>query len=315
MFHEGASTLTKTAGTVLVLDDGRPGHRNQSLAFCRLKGLDCRVVRVRFRHRLQKLLAYAADWLRLYSDRLFRTDPIPAGPFRAVVSAGSGTYYANKVLARRLNALSVALMMPRGYRMDFDWVVAPAHDRPPARDNVVVTPVNLCHSEPQGVFQPGGAAPWIAVVLGGPNDAYDLDPGDLRGTLDGLLRAFPDHRCAVTTSPRTPPGVERLVDELPFDYRLIYSRDPRNPIPDFLERCDWVFLTPDSTSMISEAVCHGRARVVILPLKERKRGGKFQRLVGNLVDGGFVIRHSEPVPEYTKPNKIDLRGLLGRVKL
>jgi hypothetical protein len=37
-----------------------------------------------------------------------------------VVSAGSETYYANKVLARRHGVPSVAIMLPRGYRLNFD---------------------------------------------------------------------------------------------------------------------------------------------------------------------------------------------------
>ncbi len=307
--------MNAEATRVLVLDDGRPGHRNQSLAFCRLKGLDCDVVRVRFARRYRKLLAYAADWLSLYSERLFQADPLPAGPFQAVVSAGSNTYYANKVISRRLSALSVALMMPRGHRLDFDWVIAPAHDSPPARANVVVTPVNLCHARPEGVFHAEGASPWLAVVVGGPNDTYAIDPERMRTTLESIFRAFPGWRRAATTSPRTPPEVERLIDELPFDYRLIYSRDRRNPIPDFLHECDWIFVTPDSTSMISEAVCYGRARVVILPLREKKQGSKFQRLIEHLVDRGVAVRYSETLPEYATPNKIDLRGLLEKVAL
>ena len=302
--------------TVLIVDDGRPGHRNQSLAFCRLKGFDHRIVRVTFSRAFNKFLSMLADWLGIYTQRLFRSDPLPEIHCDAVVSTGSGTYYANKVFARRLNVPSVALMTPRGFRFDFDWIVAPEHDRPPKRGNVVITPVNLCFPRPEGIFRPAPGERWVGVVLGGPNDIYDFDAVELRESLEAILRAFPEHRRALTTSPRTPAAVEQSVDELPFDYKLIYSRDPRNPIPDFVMHCDWVFVTPDSTSMLSEAVSFGDARVGVLPLREKARGGKFRRLIDNLVDRGLVVRFDGHPPDASLDvRKIDLKKLLEGVKL
>lgn len=301
---------------VLIVDDGRAGHRSQSLAFCGLKGLDHRIVRVRFRRPLNKLLSMLADWLGVYTERLFSCEPLPEVQFDAVVSTGSATYYANKVFARRLNARSVALMTPRGFRFDFDWIIAPEHDRPPKRKNVIVTPVNLCLPRPEGIFRPLSGERWVAVILGGPNDAYEFDAAELRNTLEAILRAFPEHRSAITTSPRTPAAVEKAVDDLPFDYKLIYSKDPRNPIPDFVMHCDWVLVTPDSTSMLSEAVCFGGARVGVMPLREKAHGGKFRRLIDNLVHGGLAVRFDgdNPVPP-VDVRKIDLRKLLDEVKL
>lgn len=300
---------------VLVLDDGRPGHRNQSLAFCRLKGLEHRLVRIEFLRRYHKFLTYPADWLKLHTDRLFRSQTLPDETFLAVVSAGSGTYYANKVLARRLGIPSVVLMMPRGYRLDFDWIIAPEHDRPPARPNIVTTPVNLCQPEPEGVFQPQPGERYISVVLGGPNKTYDMNVEVLRATLEQIIRSFPEHRTAITTSPRTPPEVERLVEGLSFDYKVIYSRDHCNPIPDFMTHCDWVFVTADSTSMLSEAVCFGQSQVAVLPLTEKKKGGKFQYLTDGLVKKGAAFRFAGEIPAHPRQTKIDLKRLLDRVEL
>ena len=36
----------------------------------------------------------------------------------------------NKAVARRLGIPSVAVMLPRGYRFDFDLIIAQAHDDP-----------------------------------------------------------------------------------------------------------------------------------------------------------------------------------------
>jgi len=42
--------------------------------------------------------------------------------------------------------------------------------------------------------------------------------------------------------------------EYGFDYKIIYSKNPDiNPIPDFIEVCDIIFITIDSNSMLSES--------------------------------------------------------------
>jgi hypothetical protein len=85
----------------------------------------------------------------------------------------------------------------------------------------------------------------------------------------------------VTTSRRTPLEVDALLETMPFDYRLIYRKDQFNPIPAFVMLCETLFVTADSTGMISEAVTSGNAAVEIL-MNLENRDSKFGRLIDDL---------------------------------
>lgn len=298
--------------TFLILSDGKPGHVNQSIALARHLGRPFETVGVHFRNRPFKLLSYLLDRVGVYLPSLLRLDP-PGGEFCAVVSAGSETYYANKVLARRFGVPAVAIMLPRGYRFDFDWIIAQEHDRPPRKENILVLPVNLCRVEPGGIFRPNAGERYIALVVGGPNRVYRYDRDQFRQALDAVFACFPDFRIVVATSRRTPAAIEEEIDRHPFEEKFLYSRNPVNPIPDFLSSCEYVFITADSTSMISEAVTFGRAKIEIIPLPTRKDPGKYDRMIGKLVELGCVHRFDGRPG--TADRKIDLAELLGGIKI
>lgn len=299
------------AETVLILSDGKPGHLNQSLAFARLLGYAWEVREVTLAGRYAKARSYFYDRLGLARPGLFRiAGEIP--PCGAVVSAGSNTYYANKVLARRLGVPAVAIMLPRGYRYDFDLIVAQEHDQPPRRRNILPLPVNLSWVEPQGLVKKLGERPCVALIIGGPSRHFRMDGDRLREQVGRIFDLFPHADLLLTTSRRTPATVEAFLEKMPFRYRIIYSLEPVNPIPDFLGISDYVFVTEDSTSMISEAVSFGHANVEVLPLPPAGGRNKVGRMVTKLAKEGYLHRFDGSLGDCHR--KFDLRAQLQRVQ-
>ncbi|MGK2906355.1 MAG: ELM1/GtrOC1 family putative glycosyltransferase [Desulfuromonadales bacterium] len=288
MAQNPSITLQDSApAKVLILSDGKPGHVNQSVAFARLSGLPFEVCRVSFCNRFYKAISYCFDRLGLSAGWLFNIDgDVPE--CSVVVSTGSETYYANRVLARSRGWRSVAIMLPRGYRYDFDLIVAQQHDWPPIRDNILTLPVNLSCTEPQGLVTREADKPCISLIIGGPSRHYRMAAALLEQQMQQIFNLFPGADFMVTSSRRTPPEVEALLDRAPFRYKVIASRQAVNPIPDFLAISDYVFVTEDSTSMISEAVCFGQANVEVLPLAKRGKASKIQRMIGHLQQEGYL---------------------------
>ncbi len=273
---------------VLVLTDGKAGHENQSRAFVRALGRDFDLVEVHFRSPLHKALSYLLDHLGLHTSSLFTLGADLSGPYAAVVGTGSGTFYAAKTLARRLGTKCGVVLYPRGYRIaTFDCVLAPAFDRPPAAPNVIEIPANLVANDAAfyaagtAAFQarhpfpdPNRPVPAVAVVIGGPNACSTMTPDWMRTQLTRIFteHGHPSFRPAsspvpefwVTTSRRTPPAVEAVVRAFPFDYRLLYSEDHFNPIPAFVSLAQTLYVTAESTGMLSEACTFGSAEVRIL---------------------------------------------------
>ncbi|MBO7683711.1 MAG: mitochondrial fission ELM1 family protein [Kiritimatiellae bacterium] len=303
---------------VLILTDGKAGHENQSKALARALGRDFALVPVRFKSPFHKALSYLLDRAGIRTTALLEVPDLPeARGCAAVLGTGSGTFYAAKAIARRLGAKCGVVLYPRGYSLStFDCILAPSFDGPARLPNVVEIPANLVANDAE--FYERGVAAFaeryggptdrlVGVVVGGPNKCASMTAEWVRARLDEIFAANPGAQLCVTTSRRTPPDVEALVDAYPWAYKLLYSRDRFNPIPAFVRLAKRLYVTAESTGMLSEACTFGDAEVVAL---DNLNPGphKFRRFVENLRRDGYVDgrRKIDLSAEFARA-----RGLLG----
>lgn len=289
--------------STLILSDGRMGHLNQSLALVKYLDIPYDVVMVKFKSRGFKLLSYLLDKLGIYTEKLFtgNLDRV----YDSVVSTGSSTYYANKVFAKKMQAKSIVMMLPKGYRYDYDVIFAQHHDIPPKQENIRVTPANFSYVEPKGLYRATKKS--IGIIIGGDNKIFHLSKEQLEKQLDFIKQHYEGYEIAISTSPRTSKEIEAVIKTYAFDYEVIYSQNPVNPIPDFLSQCETVFITGDSTSMISEAVSYGVSNVVVLPLQNHNTN-KFTRFVKDLEKEGYLHLFDGTIQNRNK--KINFRDYL-----
>lgn len=279
----------------LILTDGKPGHVNQSVALCKNTGLSYELAEVRYRSKTVKALSYLLDRLGIYTDRIVQIADYHS-PIDLLISTGSTTYYPNKVLARQLSLPHIAILNPNGYRPDFSAILCPAYDHPPKQDNIFELPLNLCaadanfFAEKEAEFKQKHKQerPAAGFIIGGPNAVSEIDANALKTQLDQAFALTEGCERWVTTSRRTPKEIETLIETLPFDYRLINSRDPYNPVPAFIGLCDRLFVTSDSASMVSEAASFGTANVEILMNRQLTSPNKFEELFQGLEKRGAV---------------------------
>ncbi len=238
----------------------------------------------------------------------------PPNHYCAVIGTGSGTFYAAKTIAHRLGVPCGVVLYPRGYRLaGFDCILAPSFDRPDSVPNVIPIPANLVAND-DAFYEAGVKAfrerytpsdrPAVAVIVGGPNKCATLSADWMRSKLKEIFAKYkpntpasaPQHHSTtapqhheiwVTTSRRTPPDVEAVVDSFPFDYKLLYSRDHFNPIPAFVSLARVLYVTAESTGMLSEACTFGTAEVHAL---DNLKSGphKFRRFIDDLTSAGHL---------------------------
>lgn len=261
------------------------GHLNQSIALAKHLGAHYEIRSVHFTCKAYKLLSYLLDRLKIYTPSLFKLDQPITQTYDGIVSAGSSTYYANKTLAHALNIKSITMMLPQSYRYDFNLIFAQTHDNPPKQTNIITLPANFSYVEPKGLFVPKGKS--VGIIIGGNNALFRMDKAHLKSQLDFIFEQFQGYEIAMTTSPRTPKEIEDLLQTYPFAYSVIFSQNNINPIADFLHHCEVVFITMDSTSMMSEAVSYGTSCVEILPLSEAKNN-KFFTMTQTLEKEGYL---------------------------
>ncbi|MBD3777105.1 MAG: mitochondrial fission ELM1 family protein [Campylobacterales bacterium] len=302
----------------IILSDGKNGHLNQSIAFCKYMDLSYDIAEVRFKNRSFKSLSYLFDRVGFYTMSILdmrlkcEYDEFCHSCFEnydILVCAGSGTYYAAKTIVKKTDLKAVSMMLPHGYRYDFDIIFAQAHDNPPKRSNIIEIPANFSFIQPLGIYKPNKRS--VGIIIGGSNSYLHMSKEKLKEQLDFIKERFKDHEIAVTTSPRTSKEIEEFIKSYHFDYEVIYSKSPINPIPDFLAHCDTVFITSDSTSMISESISFGEANIVVLPLAATKEN-KFDSFISKLEKEEYLHIFNGTI--INKNKKIDFRRYLKGLK-
>lgn len=272
---------------ILIISDGKPGHLNQSIAFCKIKDVSYDILEVKFKSKYHKALSYFFDKLGYYTDFLFDDYKKYYGDFYdAVISAGSGTYYFNKYISKKYNKKAIALMLPKSYNYkDFYYIIAQEHDNPVRQDNILTLPLNLSFPKEKGCVKKIEDKKSLAIIIGGDNDVFDMEHELIKDELDDIFEKYPDYLKYITTSRRTSKEIENLINEYKFDYKLIYSQEPNiNPIGDFIAVCDEFFITTDSTSMLSEVRANSNAKINIIDLDSKKENTKYHRLVKIIED-------------------------------
>lgn len=289
--------------SIVVLTDGKAGHENQSKAFAASLGAGFDLVRVGFKSPACKILSYLFDRIGLRTLALLEfPDGVPERLFstaRIVAGAGSGTFYALKAFARRCRprAKCAAILYPRGYSLGgFDCILAPSFDNPAKRPNIVELPANIVAGD-DAFYEKGVAAfrgrhapsprPAAAVIVGGPNKCSTMTASWMKERLDEVFAQTQGMERWVTTSRRTPPDVESVVASYPWDYALLYSKDSFNPIPAFVSLAERLYVTAESTGMLSEACTRGKAAVFALDNLKPGRH-KFRRFLDGLRAAGCI---------------------------
>lgn len=284
---------------ILILTDGKAGHENQSKALAAALSDTFDIIKTNYKSRLAKSLSYVFDHLGLSVENLFNLEKQPEkGEYCAVIGTGSGVFYPVKTVAKKLGVHCAVVLYPRGYRLgNFDCILSPSFDNPAKKANIVEIPANLVPTNEQ--FYSSGVQSFlaqhtpsehkrrVAVIIGGPNNSSTMSACWMRGQLEQIFNSTKDCEHWVTTSRRTPPDVEAVIDSFPWDYKLIYSRNHYNPIPAFVSLADSLYVTAESTGMLSEACTHGNANVFVLDNLKPGRH-KFRIFVDNLQRNGYA---------------------------
>ncbi|TGY88343.1 hypothetical protein E5163_11015 [Marinicauda algicola] len=272
--------MTSSERTCFVVFDGRRGIENQALglaeAVARLTALRLMPVHVPRSGPIEEPGAIAPElWI---------------GCGRAAVRA-SGPH-------RRAfpDCVMVYVQHPREAFERFDLIVPPRHDRidgpnvfPILGSPNRITPARLAEgAAPFAERADALPAPRAAVLIGGDSKhhRFTKEAGDY--LLDRL--AFVRSRgvaLMVTVSRRTP---EDFTDVLRARFRRdpgvwLHDGDGANPYFAFLHYADWIFVTEDSTNMLTEAATAGKP---VYRLGLDGDAGKFKRLYGELEAHGAM---------------------------
>lgn len=230
---------------------------------------------------------------------LARTGPLAAqaGPAPDIwIGCGrAAVRAAPSVRAAYPDALMVYVQDPRAHHEVFDLILPPHHDRLDG-PNVLpligspnrVTP-DLLDAE-RAAFANRLAqirSPRAALLIGGESKHHRFSQSACAYLLD-RMEALRAHRIGllITLSRRTPDAFADVIRERYAGKPDIWlHQDGPNPYFAFLAGADWIFVTEDSTNMLTEAAATGTP---VYRLGVDGNPGKFRRLYAALEGHGAV---------------------------
>ncbi len=297
---------------VWVLHDGKDGLRNQVIGVAEAVGLPFEEKRLETRYPWKALPP--ALWPNARhapgrgGDRL-----LPPWP-RLIISAG-GRSAAPAVSVRKAalgRCLVVHIQDPKIAPRHFDLMLIPEHDRlrapnimltrgAPHRVTRAILDEAAEHWQPRLGHLP---APRLAVLIGGDNGIYRLDPPAMARIADQLAAlAESGAGLMVTPSRRTGAEAEQVLRQrLAGTKAEIWDGTGDNPYFGYLGLADHVLATADSISMITEASATGKP-VHVIPLEGGSR--KFEAFHAAMHEAGVARPFTGALETWDYPPRDD----------
>jgi len=323
--------------SVLVLNDGKAGHFNQSMAVAEMfgealgsrlkaRGIDetpivkVDALEVKFKNRFTRFFldlvsifatARCQGCLRCLRFCLKKEsfEEIKSKYRDVIISCGASTVAANIFLKYENNAKGVVIMKPGlGRSGKFNLVVLPRHDAPrKLRPGMLVTETApnriteeamkeaLLGCRVKGVGCRSGRG--IGLLIGGDAKNFILKREIVAQVVDGMSQVAGemDLDIFVSTSRRTKAEIDSVLkDKLSKNSRcrLLVIANENNIdgiVPAIFGLVDLVIVSPESISMISEAVSSGKYVVVFISTGQTPRHqNKYEKAIENLKNQGYI---------------------------
>lgn len=229
-------------------------------------------------------LSTLPSWRALLAWLLKRA-PANGLPKPDLILAAGHTTHLSLLAARRSNGgRAVVLMKPSLPRRLFDLCIIPQHDgvaedaytlaTEGALNRILPAPALDSHT---GLFLIGGASPH-----------FDWDTDAIQVQIKSVLARTPDTHWTLTTSRRTPEGFLTQLSSYPNLTVVHQTATADDWLPAQLAQSGTVWVTPDSASMVFEALTAGAdVGVFDLPVNPRSRVGKA---IAHLADEQRITR-------------------------
>ena len=245
--------------------DDKPGHLNQ------LIGLESRLsVHANIESRWFSIANKKISWFDTLLKR-FSCDGEDSP--NLVVGAGRRTHKYLVATKRSYDCFSLVLMRPSLPLSLFDAAIIPEHDSPADKDNILETVGVLNNVMPRAIIAPNEEPCKQGLILiGGESKHYIWDEERILQQLESMVASSDDvDEWVLGNSRRTPDSFLTLLKEkkLPKLKIVEHQNTDRSWLPRQMVSSGCIWVTPDSVSMVYEAITSG-ANTFIFELKPKK---------------------------------------------
>lgn len=314
--------------TCWIVTEGMAGTENQCIGVAEALGAHTIIKRIGLREPWRTL----SPLLGFECARSFTGDPLlpdsGADWPDVVLASGRKAIAAARFIKRasKGRSFTVFIQDPRTNPRHFDLVAVPAHD-PTRGPNVIVTigapnritAARLDDARAQWASRFAALpSPRVAVLIGGNSKAYKMQANVMRD-LAGHLRALNanGYGLMVTASRRTGAENEAILrDALKDTDAFLWDGHGDNPYFGMLAWADYIIVTADSVSMLSEAATTGKPVYMVKLEGGTKRFDNFHRIMAgfDLVRAfdGTLTPYNYDAPQVSALIAAEIRQRLGK---
>lgn len=299
---------------VWVINEGSPGHLSQSAGFARIIG-ELLPIQVHEIFGRTTLRGWQRHLLRYWMGKRGRpvpekwlsgianiTIPEDAGRPDFIISSGGKSVFCAHFFASKYNVPYIFIGERKPYPDPWFYkVLSPAEKE--VGDNTVLLDLIPTPVSPDFISQKGNPEPntWC-MIIGGKSRSYPFENKDWEDLARGMnqLAERGGKQWLLSTSRRTGADAEAILKKNLLAHTIKdavwWAQNPRRELYSFIARSERLFVTQDSTTMVTEAISSGRPVVTVdFDCAQFSPGsylpGYFKRLVKN----GYI--ESVPVSE------------------
>ena len=275
-----------------VVTEGMAGTENQCIGIAEALGVKPHVIKVK----LKEPWATFTPWLGFEQSRIFMPPLKEPWPDILITSGRKAIAVARYIKKQsKGKTFTVHTQDPRTFLKPFDIVAVPFHD-PSRGDNVIITDTapnritseSLAKAKEEFPAVSKLPAPRIAVLIGGTSKAYKMSEEVTVGLIQNLQKLRAEgYSLMITASRRTgSENIKLLQDAFKDDNEcILYTGEGANPYFGYLAHADYILVTADSVSMVSDALTTGIPVYLVRLEGGAKRISKFH---SHLIDKGLV---------------------------
>lgn len=282
-----------------IVDEGSPGHLAQSRGLAdALKSHEpnLEITEIKIGRRFSGMQRSLIRWLMgpsgrrvpsFLRDLVLKGVQLPEGRPDLILSSGGKGVFTGRLLANQFDVPYVFVGERKPYRSEwFHTVFTPSPRECAANDcriGLIPTGVTPDKVKTAAIDYDAPGGPLWSMIVGGCSKSHKFQEDDWKSMareMNDLAGQF-GIRWLLTSSRRTGQEAERLLeqhlDPAAVADTVWWSKNPRKRMLAFLGSAERVFVTQDSVTMVTEAICSGRPVSVIAPARVTFPRNSFMR--------------------------------------
>ena len=228
---------------------------------------------------------------------------------KVIISCGRKSVIPSIALKKRLGnqIFNIHIQDPKVSFEHFDLIISPEHDNLKG-ENIINTTGAIHYLNKKEIndnskyleIEKDKRRELVAFIIGGPNKYYNYSEKQIHELFNKVKTLFtPDKfKIIVVPSYRTPENILKIAfNTFSINHHVVKSID-KNAYLSALAISNYIIVTCDSTSMISEAAMTGKP-VYIAMMKSFKPTGRFKKFYSQLKDLGITRELEDRVESWS----------------